>query len=169
MNIILLVDKIYNIFGVGGHYAHVRMLFSNLGTDAWFLLTSIPGPPAATTTKQKKQQQQLSRRSSVSSSTSSSSAAAAPAPAQQQQHQLKLKMAFLPPGVITQRRLDLTNEIVALYHNLDDHLQNQEWYGLVCPCDIDCMCMPYDEVPCLRVSSCYLRVNSITILLISHF
>ena len=65
-------------------------------------------------------------------------------------------MAFLPPGVITQRRLDLTNEIVALYHNLDDHLQNQEWYGLMCPCDIDCMCMPYDEVPRLRVSSCYL-------------
>ena len=64
-------------------------------------------------------------------------------------------MAFLPDVVIHQRRRNLTREIVALYHYLEDSLQNLEWYGLMCPCNIDCHHMPLDEIPRLRVAACY--------------
>ena len=64
-------------------------------------------------------------------------------------------MSFLPESVIYQRRYDLTQEIVALYHELEDTLQNLEWYGLMCPCNIDCQHMPLDEVPRIRVAACY--------------
>ena len=64
-------------------------------------------------------------------------------------------MAFLPDVVIYQRRQNLTKEIVALYHNLEDSLQNLEWYGLMCPCNIDCNHMPLDEIPRLRVVACH--------------
>ena len=64
-------------------------------------------------------------------------------------------MAFLPDGVIAFRRRMLTREIVALYHNLEDSLQNLEWYALTCPCDVDCHHMPLDEIPRLRIRDCY--------------
>ena len=64
-------------------------------------------------------------------------------------------MAFLPESVIYQQRENLTKEIVALYHNLEDSLQNLEWYGLMCPCNIDCNHMPLDEVPRIRVAACH--------------
>ena len=64
-------------------------------------------------------------------------------------------MSFLPEWVINQRRDDLTKEIVTLYHDLPDNLQNLEWYGLMCPCDIDCLHMPFDEVPRIRLAGCY--------------
>ena len=64
-------------------------------------------------------------------------------------------MSFLPESVIYQRRDNLTQEIVALYHDLEDSLQNLEWYGLMCPCNIDCNHMPLDEVPRIRVAACY--------------
>ena len=28
------------------------------------------------------------------------------------------------------------------------------YYALMCPCDIDCRCMPFDEVPRVRLSFC---------------
>ena len=64
-------------------------------------------------------------------------------------------MAFLQELVIYQRRENLTKEIVALYHNLEDSLQNLEWYGLMCLCNIDCNHMPLDEIPRLRVAACH--------------
>ena len=60
-------------------------------------------------------------------------------------------MAHLPPILIAQRRTQLYQELLALWQPL----HGQEWYALMCPCNIDCRCMPEEEVPRMKVDLCY--------------
>ena len=60
-------------------------------------------------------------------------------------------MAMLTPQVITQRRLLLSHKILALWQPL----QGQDWYTMMCPCDIDYGHMPVQEVPRLRLPTCH--------------
>ena len=60
-------------------------------------------------------------------------------------------MADLPQEVVQERRQTIMNEIlayIALY-------PGDEWYALVCPCNIDCGHMPPEEIPRIMLSGCY--------------
>ena len=59
-------------------------------------------------------------------------------------------MAHFAPAVIEERRAKAHAEILA---RIED-LPVRAWYALMCPCNIDCHCMPYDEVPRVRLSFC---------------
>ena len=60
-------------------------------------------------------------------------------------------MSYLPTEVIEQRRNQLCAELLNLWHPL----QGKQWYAIMCPCNIDCLHMPEDKVPRLRISACY--------------
>ena len=146
------------------HYFHVRSHL--LGEPSWFPLAHFVCDQSSSSNQQ---QQQQPRGTSTSRGSSSNQQQQQQQPSiagrgnqheQQQQPSSSISsstssMAFLPQAVINQRRNELTQEIVTLYHELPDNLQNLPWYGLMCPCGIDCRHMPLDEVPRLRVKACY--------------
>ena len=146
------------------HYFHVRSHL--LGEPSWFPLAHFVCDQSSSSNQQ---QQQQPRGTSTSRGSSSNQQQQQQQPSiagrgnqheQQQQPSSSISsstssMAFLPQAVINQRRNELTQEIVTLYHELPDNLQNLPWYGLMCPCRIDCGHMPLDEVPRLRVKACY--------------
>ena len=59
-------------------------------------------------------------------------------------------MAHLAQAVIEDRRAKARAEILA---RIEDH-PVRAWYALMCPCNIDCKCMPLDEIPRVRLSFC---------------
>ena len=59
-------------------------------------------------------------------------------------------MAHVPPAEIEARRNAASLDIIEEWQAM----QGQEWYGLQCPCRIDCGCMPEDEVPRIILANC---------------
>ena len=60
-------------------------------------------------------------------------------------------MAHLPEEVLQERRQTISNEVLAYTALYPGH----EWYALVCQCNIDCGCMPPEEIPRIMLSECY--------------
>ena len=69
----------------------------------------------------------------------------------QQSFNICVAMANLQPGELQMRRAKATLEIL---ENIAQH-PLPPYYALMCPCDIDCKCMPFDEVPRVRLSFCF--------------
>ena len=61
-----------------------------------------------------------------------------------------LRMAHLPSAEITARREAATQDILSVWNTM----QGAEWYALMCPCRIDCGCMPEDEIPRIVLNNC---------------
>ena len=60
-------------------------------------------------------------------------------------------MAHLPIAEIQARRVAATQDILSQWQLTN---KNREWYAIMCPCRIDCGCMPFDEVPQLVMVNC---------------
>ena len=59
-------------------------------------------------------------------------------------------MAHLPLAELHARRAHATLDIILEWHTM----VGAEWYALMCPCYIDCNCMPLNEVPRIVLSQC---------------
>ena len=59
-------------------------------------------------------------------------------------------MAHLAPDEVAARRIQASEEIIAVI----EENPAREWFAIMCPCNIDCNCMPLDEVPRIRLSFC---------------
>ena len=59
-------------------------------------------------------------------------------------------MAHLPSAEIAARRQAATQDIIEEWQTM----QGSEWYAIQCPCRIDCLCMPQQEVPRIVLNNC---------------
>ena len=59
-------------------------------------------------------------------------------------------MAHLPSAEIQARRGQATQRIIQEWENV----RGAPWYAIMCPCSIDCFCMPINEVPRLVLTQC---------------
>ena len=59
-------------------------------------------------------------------------------------------MAHLPAAVINARRQHATQYIINEWETMID----ADWYAIMCPCNIECGCMPLDEIPRIVLSQC---------------
>ena len=59
-------------------------------------------------------------------------------------------MAHLPPAEIAARRIAISQDIVAEWSTKS----GWDLYFLLCPCDLDCHCVPPEESPRIRLSNC---------------
>ena len=59
-------------------------------------------------------------------------------------------MAHLPTAEIHARRGHATQDIIQEW----EKMKGAEWYALMCPCYIECSCMPVNEVPRIVLSQC---------------
>ena len=64
--------------------------------------------------------------------------------------QYNFRMAHLNTAQIQARRQRVREEVLAAIEDLPA----RPWYALQCKCGIDCLCMPYDDVPRIRLSFC---------------
>ena len=60
------------------------------------------------------------------------------------------RMAHLNQAQIQARRLRVRDEVLAAVTDLPA----RPWYALQCKCGIDCLHMPFDEIPRIRLSFC---------------
>ena len=59
-------------------------------------------------------------------------------------------MAHLHPAEVESRRLKISQDIIAEW----SPKKGEDLYFLLCPCGLDCPCVPLEESPRLRVSFC---------------
>ena len=59
-------------------------------------------------------------------------------------------MAHLPSAEIAARREAAKEDILSVWNTM----QGAEWYALMCPCCIDCGCMPEEEIPRIVLNNC---------------
>ena len=59
-------------------------------------------------------------------------------------------MAHMSPAQISARRQEATLSILSMWETMKGAVS----YALQCPCEIDCWCMPHDEVPRIILNKC---------------